>query len=40
MLSDVKEAFARSSGTFFQDAIGAGALLIMLFVGLMVPGLF
>ncbi|WP_281356637.1 hypothetical protein [Parasulfitobacter algicola] len=39
MLNDVKDAFVRSSDTLLLDAVGAGALIVMLFVGLLVPGL-
>ena len=39
MIDDIKTVYARSGATLLQDAIGAGALVIMLAVGLYFPGL-
>ena len=39
MANDIKTAIVRSSGTIIADAIGAVALLVMLFVGLSLPGM-
>lgn len=39
MAKDIKTAIVRSSGTIIADAIGAAALLVMLFVGLSLPGM-
>lgn len=39
MLKDLKTAFHRSQATFVQDALGAASLLVMLVVGLHLPGL-
>jgi len=39
MAKDIKTAIVRSSGTIIADAIGAAALLVMLFVGLSLPGI-
>lgn len=39
MTQDIKTAIIRSSDTIIADAIGATALLVMLFVGLTLPGL-
>lgn len=39
MLSDMKEVLSRSSATLLQDAAGAAALVLMLVVGLTLPGL-
>lgn len=40
MIDDVKTAYARSSATLLQDALGAAALVVMLIVGLYLPALF
>ena len=40
MFSQIKTAARRSQDTFLADLMGAGALLIMLFVGLHLPGAF
>ena len=39
MADDIKTAIVRSRGTIIADAIGAAALLVMLFVGLSLPGM-
>ncbi len=39
MLSDLKEAIARSHATLAQDLVGAAALTVMLVVGLHLPNL-
>lgn len=39
MLEDIKTVYVRSGATILQDAIGAAALMIMLAVGLYLPGL-
>lgn len=39
MLDDIKIVYARSGATILQDAIGAAALVVMLTVGLYLPGL-
>ena len=39
MANDIKTAIVRSRGTIIADAIGAAALLVMLFVGLSLPGM-
>lgn len=38
-MSDLKSAFARSSETLLGDFFGAAALIVMLVVGLHLPGL-
>lgn len=39
MLNDIKTVYSRSGATILQDAIGAAALVVMLAVGLYLPGL-
>lgn len=39
MFTEVKTAIFRSSDTLIADFIGAGALVVMLVVGLHLPGL-
>ena len=39
MFSDLKSAFYRSHQTLVQDALGLGALVVMLVVALNVPGM-
>lgn len=39
MAKDIKSAITRSHDTIIADALGAVALLVMLFVGLSLPGL-
>ena len=39
MFSQIKTAAKASSATFLQDLAGAGALVVMLVVGLHLPGL-
>ncbi len=39
MLRDIKTVYARSGATILQDAIGAAAIMVMLTVGLFLPGL-
>jgi len=38
MINDIKSAAIRSQNTLLEDAIGAVALVVMLFVGLYLPG--
>lgn len=38
-LAEMKAVVARSPETLLQDALGAAALLVMLMVGLHLPGL-
>jgi len=38
MLADIKNVYTRSGATIVQDAAGAAALLVMLAVGLYLPG--
>ncbi|MFB9232486.1 hypothetical protein ACFFUT_11895 [Pseudohalocynthiibacter aestuariivivens] len=38
MLDDIKTVIDRSSATLLQDAAGAASLVVMLFVGLYLPG--
>ncbi|MCV2881122.1 hypothetical protein [Actibacterium sp. XHP0104] len=38
MLSDLKTLMTRSSALFMQDLVGVTALMVMLFVGLHLPG--
>lgn len=40
MTKDLKGVLLRSADTLWQDAIGATALIVMLFVGLHLPSLF
>ena len=40
MLAQIKTAVMNSSSTFFQDILGATALLVILFIGLHLPVLF
>jgi len=40
MARDIRRAIDRSRDTILQDAIGALSLLVILFVGLSLPGLF
>lgn len=39
MANEIKTAIIRSRDTILVDAIGAAALLVMLFVGLSLPGI-
>ncbi len=39
MLTDLKKIYDRSSATLLQDAAGAISLVVMLLVGLHLPGL-
>ncbi|WP_268876830.1 hypothetical protein [Litorivita pollutaquae] len=39
MFAQIKAVIARSPETLLQDAIGAAALMVMLLVGLHLPGL-
>ncbi|SEW10705.1 hypothetical protein SAMN04488515_1077 [Cognatiyoonia koreensis] len=39
MTKDIKSAIKRSQDTIIADALGAVALLVMLFVGLSLPGM-
>ena len=39
MAKDIKSAITRSQDTIIADALGAAALLVMLFVGLSLPGM-
>lgn len=39
MLTQIKTVIARSQDTLLQDIIGASALVVMLLVGLHLPGL-
>jgi hypothetical protein len=39
MAKEIKTVIIRSSDTIIADAIGAAALLVMLFVGLSLPGM-
>jgi len=40
MLAEIKTVYTRSGATIIQDAAGAAALLVMLVVGLFLPGIF
>ncbi|MFV2052837.1 hypothetical protein [Aliiroseovarius sp. YM-037] len=37
MLKEIKSVIERSSGTLFQDVLGASALCLMLLIGLHLP---
>ena len=39
MAKEIRDVIARSSDTIVSDAIGAAALVVMLVVGLSLPGL-
>lgn len=39
MMSEIKTAFRHTQDSLLQDAIGAGALVVMLVVALHLPGL-
>ena len=39
MAKEIKDVFVRSRDTILSDALGVVALMIMLFVGLSLPGL-
>jgi hypothetical protein len=39
MLTQIRTVIARSQSTLLQDAIGAGALCVMLWAALHLPGL-
>ncbi len=39
MLNDIKTVYSRSGATILQDATGAAAIVVMLAVGLYLPGL-
>lgn len=39
MRTQIKTVIRNSRATFFQDAIGAGALVVMMLVALHVPGI-
>lgn len=38
MLKEIKSVIRRSQSTLLQDAVGAGALMLMLMVALHIPG--
>lgn len=38
-MSELKETVARNAGTLAQDFAGAAALVVIVFVGLSLPGL-
>ena len=38
MLAEIKTAIQRSQHTLLQDAVGAGALIVILIVALHLPG--
>ncbi|WP_275041300.1 hypothetical protein [Loktanella sp. S4079] len=38
MAKEIKDVFVRSRGTILSDALGVVALMVMLFVGLSLPG--
>ncbi len=40
MMTDLKDALARSSATLLQDAVGGVSLAILLVMGLSVPSIF
>lgn len=40
MLTQIKTAITRSQSTLLQDAVGAVSLVVMLMVGLHLPGAF
>ncbi len=40
MMSQIKTALRRTQDTLLQDAIGAGALVVMLVVALHLPGVY
>lgn len=40
MMSQIKTVFHRAQDTLLQDAIGAGALVVMLLVALHLPGVY
>ena len=39
MLNDIRTVYSRSGATILKDAIGAAALVVILTVGLYLPGL-
>lgn len=39
MLNDIKTVYSRSGATILQDATGVAAIVVMLAVGLYLPGL-
>lgn len=39
MAEDIKSVISRSRDTLLADALGVAALMVMLFVGLALPGL-
>ena len=39
MLRDIKDALQRNQNTIAQDMLGAAALVVVLMVGLSVPGM-
>lgn len=39
MAKDIKSVIARSYDTMIADALGVAALIVMLFVGLSLPGM-
>lgn len=39
MMTQIKSAIRNSQGTLIQDAIGVGALVVMMIVALHIPGL-
>lgn len=39
MYHQIKQTLSRTNATLVSDAIGAAALVVMLFVGLTLPGL-
>lgn len=40
MMTKLTDRFARSPGTLIADFLGGGALVVTLYVGLHLPGLF
>jgi len=40
MLKEIQDVLSRSSATIWQDIAGGTALMIVLFAGLYLPGLF
>ena len=39
MAKEIKDAVSRSKETLIADAVGCAALIVMLFVGLSLPGM-
>ena len=40
MAKEIRQVIARSSDTLIADAVGAVSLMVILFTGLCLPGLF